>query len=181
MPKKTSSKTETEQVVVAATPVVVDTAAAVVLDTLGIIKVDTASVTEQTFNYFNELDEKRQKPKDVVNDFFQEIANADFLKAWDLTFDPIWEKKEYSWFVSTEQYGGIIYSEIKSINEKSQSNGSVEFIVSFFQKHVYNGELCFKQLIRVEKRNVNIGNKEQNLWMITKTKNLVEPYFCTGN
>ena len=139
------------------------------------VTVDTSSVRVESAIGFDRLDDFEHRPEDVLRIFFNELSNSNYDAAFDVTYNPIWEKKGKNWFTAKEHFGGINGIEIVSIVPLNVKESDVSFSVNFKRSHELDGKQCYNQVIYL---NNLLMTDNKRRWMITKTKNIVEPYFC---
>ena len=147
------------------------------IDTTANLNISNSSLdsTISDNSVFELMDDNGNKPEDVARAFFYDLDNHLYEDAFNRTYNPVWEKKGLSWFVSELEYGGISSLILKSIINKNASINKASFIVSFKQIHIYDGQQCYNQVITLKKTEV-FDNK--NLWMITDVNNNIEPFNC---
>jgi hypothetical protein len=120
-------------------------------------------------------DDLGQTPQEVIQAFLDLLSFRKFELAWYNTLNPTWENKGKDWFCSNEGFGGISKLVMFSINLDSQSSTEAEASVNYYTEDINNGNLCYNQIIKVEKFTFDDNTTR---WMITKIKNTKAPYSC---
>jgi hypothetical protein len=135
----------------------------------------TASTTEAVTSYFDLIDDVGYSPESLLRGFFYDLGNQRFQDAFNKTYVTSWEKNGYDWFASELEYGGISDINLTSVIKNEESTDKVSFVVYFSRNHIYDGLLCYSQIITLTHNNF-IADK--NIWMITSVVNTTEPSSC---
>ncbi|WP_417619842.1 SH3 domain-containing protein [Oceanihabitans sediminis] len=107
--------------------------------------------------------EQENGPTSVVKRFLKHLGDEEFYSAFSLTNNPSWNKNGgYSWFSSTDAYGGIDYITIYEVRlENAYDNQAVVF-ADYYASDPLHTSRRWKQIIILE--------YQYGKWKIIRTK-----------
>ena len=114
-------------------------------------------------DYKIENQEQTDSPTSVVKSFLKHLDQEEFYSAFSLTNNPSWNKNGgYSWFASTDAYGGIDYVTIYEVRlENAYDNQAVVF-ADYYASDPLHTSRRWKQILILE--------YQYGKWKIVKTK-----------
>jgi hypothetical protein len=135
-------------------------------------------------NYNNSSNSNSTSSKDALNYtaletvelFLKLLSKGDINDAWNITYNPTWEAKGKSWFVSPDGFGGIIKLYVLKVHAISRNDDKAIIFADYYVEDSNNEPLCYKQNITVTK--YSYESFPTTKWMITKVRNMQKPYPC---
>jgi uncharacterized protein YgiM (DUF1202 family) len=117
-------------------------------------------------DYKIENNDQNNGPTSVVKSFLEYLDEGEFYSAYSLTNNPTWNKEGgYSWFSSTEAYGGIDYVTIYEVRLENAYDNQAVVYADYYANDPLHTSRRWKQILILE--------YQYNQWKIVKTK-LVE-------
>ncbi|WP_152975568.1 SH3 domain-containing protein [Lacinutrix himadriensis] len=116
----------------------------------------------------NKIENKEQidGPTSVVKSFLKHLDKEEFYSAFSLTNNPSWNKNGgYSWFSSTDAYGGIDYVTIYEVRLENAYDDQAVVFADYYASDPLHTSRRWKQILILE--------YQYGKWKIVKTK-LVE-------
>ena len=114
-------------------------------------------------DYKIETKEQSEGPTSVVKRFLKYLDKEEFYNAFSLTNNPSWNKNGgYSWFSSTDAYGGIDYVTIYEVRLENIYNEQAVVFADYYASDPLHISRRWKQILILE--------YQYNKWKIVKTK-----------
>ncbi|AXE17954.1 hypothetical protein DR864_09510 [Runella rosea] len=148
----------------------------VAVDTTAILVDTTAILSDAPPNNFAELDtsavdtavssgtlSNNTTAEEISMIFLLALNNADCERAWQVTYNPFWEKKGKAWFCSSQAFGGVNKVEITEVTEVSNDGLKAIVHAKYYASDTYNGAGYYDQYFDLTKLN--------NKWYIVKIIN----------
>ncbi|WP_432411052.1 SH3 domain-containing protein [Rasiella sp. SM2506] len=113
----------------------------------------------------NKIENKEQTdgPTSVVRNFLKHLDEEEFYSAFSLTNNPSWNKNGgYSWFSSTDAYGGIDYVTIYEVRLENAYEDQAVVFADYYASDPLHTSRRWKQILILE--------YQYGKWKIIKTK-----------
>ncbi|MFC4026066.1 hypothetical protein ACFOS1_01485 [Zunongwangia endophytica] len=107
--------------------------------------------------------EQTDGPTSVVKSFLKHLGEEEFYSAFSLTNSPSWNKNGgYSWFSSTDAYGGIDYVSIYEVRLENAYEDQAVVFADYYASDPLHTSRRWKQILILE--------YQYGKWKIVKTK-----------
>ena len=107
--------------------------------------------------------EQTDGPTSVVKSFLKHLGEEEFYSAFSLTNNPSWNKNGgYSWFSSTDAYGGIDYVSIYEVRLENAYEDQAVVFADYYASDPLHTSRRWKQILILE--------YQYGKWKIVKTK-----------
>jgi len=107
--------------------------------------------------------EQTDGPTSVVKSFLKHLDQEEFYSAFSLTNNPSWNKNGgYSWFSSTDAYGGIDYVTIYEVRLENAYDDQAVVFADYYASDPLHTSRRWKQILILE--------YQYGKWKIVKTK-----------
>jgi hypothetical protein len=114
-------------------------------------------------DYKIENNEQTDSPTSVVKSFLKYLDQEQFYSAFSLTNNPSWNKNGgYSWFSSTDAYGGIDYVTVYEVRLENAYEDQAVVFADYYASDPLHTSRRWKQILILE--------YQYGKWKIVKTK-----------
>jgi hypothetical protein len=108
-------------------------------------------------------DEQEDGPTSVVKSFLKHLGNEEFYSAFSLTNNSSWNKNGgYSWFSSTDAYGGIDYVTVYEVRLENAYDDQAVVFADYYASDPLHTSRRWKQIVILE--------YQYGKWKIVRTK-----------